>query len=960
MTRFRALLPAVACLALAVFAPSAMAATKFHPRVKGALGLIPPFGSQDIATGALVPVTYHGGSVMGPNVTVHTIFWAPNQSDFSGSPGGSIPSYKAMLQEFFTDAAAGSGPASSTCTTSVCNMFTVLPQFGQENTSTSPPTVSPGHYNIIYNSANVNDSIDDTDPYPAAVDQCASPNNAITCVTDAQVQAEVDHIASTHGNGRGLTNIWFVFLPPNVDECITAGVCGTNAFGGYHSLSNVNGHGVTIYSPIPDPVIETTIPQGGDPQGNPDAEVAVDVGGHEMVEAITDPEGVGWMDPNGFEVADKCEFGPQHGVPLGHSALNGAPFNQVINTHQWWLQEMWSNADNGCVQTTAQTDAGLPLPQVNLTQFTNAVTGNIGTATPGVSVDVQLLRNGADGNPVDVASGSTTTSANGNWSVSLGSHVVGDDRDEIDITYGAGGPTPNNQVIMTGNGGNPFTESGWTGWFDLDNGSFATNNDPVNGSSLSFGPCFQTGVLTGTLNASPLSSVLTDFCGTQTDAATVATPTIGPGDVETIASNDNRAFADPNLAQVPNKTGGLVRLSVGVGEADSGSPFVNPLGFIPGGFPACTANLEMQTVSCTGLVAGADYTLTDGPKHANATADATGTASANLTATGGDTVSLSNGARILTALHVAHLKANITGEQTVLAGGSCEPLDYFDPPLGDYPTNLAAGAVTAVAGGADLTGAICPASGDATGFPSSNIAQTDEFSGGATQTEVPDVQDTSPMQGETVYGLFVALAESGLPGPNNTVIPTDGNSKIALSVAPAAGGAPVFTAPNVDTPAGAPVVGLAPNAYKATWTLTDANGDNRTVTTRFVLLPALGGPQGPPGPQGTQGPPGPTGPRGPRGPAGPKPRVTCKLGRHNKITCKVTFPKNRGAKGSVDVRLARGSAVVALGHASLRRGAANVAMRVRRHVGHGVWRLTVVLAQPHKAPTTTTMTVRMR
>ena len=33
-------------------------------------------------------------------------------------------------------------------------------------------------------------------------------------------------------------------------------------------------------------------------------------------------------------------------------------------------------------------------------------------------------------------------------------------------------------MILTGNGGNPFTESGWTGWTDLDNGYALTNSDP--------------------------------------------------------------------------------------------------------------------------------------------------------------------------------------------------------------------------------------------------------------------------------------------------------------------------------------------------------------------------------------------------------------------------------------------------------------------------------------------------
>ena len=61
------------------------------------------------------------------------------------------------------------------------------------------------------------------------------------------------------------------------------------------------------------------------------------------------------------------------------------------------------------------------------------------------------------------------------------------------------------------------------------------------------------------------------------------------------------------------------------------------------------------------------------------------------------------------------------------------------------PTNI-------VTGGTALTGEVCPINGDATGLPTSDIAQTDERSGGVTETEVPDIVDTSPIEGETVYG----------------------------------------------------------------------------------------------------------------------------------------------------------------------------------------------------------------
>ncbi len=930
--RLPAVLTVVLGLALGAPAPAALGATTFHPRIGGAMGLVPPVGSHDVATGALTPVVYHAGPVMTGGVTVHTIFWAPPGFRFAGSPAPGVAGYEALIKQYFGDVAHDSGASS--------NVFSVLPQFAQ---GTQPGGVTPGAYSIGYDpSAN---AIDDTAPYPAAGDQCASPNNVTTCITDAQVQAEVDRVVqSTPGTPRGLHNLWFVFLPPNVDECITAGACGTNAFGGYHSLSNLGGHGVTIYALAIDPLIEMAVPPGSDPQGNPDAEAAADVAGHETEEAMTDPTGVGWLDPNGFESADKCEFGPQHGTPLGFAGIDHAPYNQEINGNRYFTQEMWSNNDNGCVQRTTQNANPLPLPQVNLSQFGATVTGNIGAHTAGVRVEVTLQRAAMDGSPVSIASPSTVTGADGGWSVSIAPHAVGDDRDQITVDYsGAGAPAPAHQTILTGNGGNPFTESGWTGWFGLDNGSAVTNNPSLGGPSVTLGPCFQTGVLGLSANGAPVGSP-TDFCNTQTDTATVATATVAKSVALTASSNDNRAFSppasgpSPPSALTPNRNGGLVNLAVPIGEADAVSLYSSPLAtFAPSGFPSCIADLQVQAVNCAGLVSGEGYTLTDGrtKAHVAQAADHSGTITGQFaigSLQGGDAVSLSNGARTLTTLHVARLRVAITAEQAVLSGGACEPGSYYGPPLSDTPTNKSAGGP-----GVALTGQICPMNGQAAGLPSSSITQTDEHSGGQTQTEVPDIADTSPLQGETVYGRFTALAQAAFAGPGNSVLPADKTSTIALSIARAAGGSAVFRAGNVDTVDGVPVNGLKPGTYNATWTLKNANGDTRTLTTRFIEQAASGGP---------------TGRRGPR------PRVRCTLRRHHTIRCTVSFPSARRAHGTVRMTISGGGALEALGHAAVRRGQAIVTLHERRRLARGPWTVTLVLIQPHKAPVTSRIVLR--
>lgn len=811
----------------------------FRPRIGPALGIFPALTFRNgrlqpaqSATQPLTPVTYHGGQTMTGGVTVHTIFWTGGTNPFQGRPSGAPADYIGMVEQYLTDvSAASTGTSGQSCTIIHCNVFTVESQFGW---GTTPGGITHGTNAVSYNPAV--DSIIDNQSYPSKSAQCASPQNVQICVTDAQVQAEINRVINARHGSRGRHDLWYVFTPPGVDECVAPGACESNAFGGYHSVGDL-GAGPTIYAYTGDPIVETTAVNnpGNDPEGYPDAEVVINIIAHEVNEAMTDPEGVGYMDPNGFEVGDKCEFGPQVGTPLGF-APDGSPFNQMVNGHEYMIQDMWANLDNNgnpdCVQATVNTTNSLPLPQVDLTQFARTVSGNIEHHTAGVIVKVKLLRANAAGSPVVVASGSTTTAGNGDWSVSLGTHAIGDDRDAITIDYaGTGAPTPRHEQILTGNGGNPFIAAGWTGWVAMDNGSGLTNTQTLQGfapPSITIQPCFQTGVESYSVGGVAGSESPTDFCNTTTGAATAPLKApVTPGQAVTWSSLDDRAFTPPGDPN-PNLNGALVRLTVPAGEPDSVPSFFNPfLVLSQGGFPTCTGDLQPQNVTCTGLVPGRAYTLQDGAKKASGQADGTGTVSVRLAIKGGETVALSNGSRTLTRLHVAHLRAVIDGNNgAALAGGQCQPGEYYGPPVTTPPTNGSAGSVF---GGIALTGEICPMNGKAAGLPAVTIAQTDELSGGQTMTEVPLIVRISPVRGENVSGAFTARARAGFRGPNNTIIQT--SARIAVEITRA--GKRVFSARNVNTSDGVRVSGLGRGTYTATWTLTDANGDTRTVVTQF-------------------------------------------------------------------------------------------------------------------------------
>lgn len=773
----------------------------FRPRVGFALGLLPLHGAQEIATSPSIPVLYHGGAVM-RNVTIHTIFWAPAGYRYDGSPGAGAPGYVPLIQQFFADVAHDSG--------STGNVFSLLNQYGDQS--------GVGNYQIHYDEAV--DSVRDTHPYPAATNQCPSPSGVATCITDLQVQREVDRVIGAAGSpARGLTNIYFVLLPPDVDECITLGTCGTTAFAGYHSAFSL-GHGLTVYAAIPDPQIEFTPPPGSDPEGNPEAESTIDTVAHETIEAVTDPVGTGWMDPNGLETADKCENGPQDGTPLGYAA-DGSPYNQLIDGHPYLIQDVWSDPRSGCVQSSTAVASTPPLHTVNLRQFTPRVSGSLGVRRR-LSVAVILARAGA---PVAIAQGESR--ADGSWGpLTLRGrdgqpHAVGDDRDVIEVIYGGGPHGPAADVIQTGDGGNPFTESGFTGWFDLDHG-YAVSSAGAR-SIYVIGPCGQTGVLTLRIGTS-LAPSPTDQCETETDFAPIVVPHVGLGTPVTLTSEDNRA---PGALE---PDGGLVRMTIALGEPRSLSAVANgQLLIAPTGFPTCTAFLRIRSVRCSGLVPRASYRLRRGGRAlGSGRAGRAGAVTiSGLSLHGGDVVTLVNAAgRRLSSLHVAHLRVNLIGNQTMASSGTCQAGDYWGAPVSKLPIS------DAVGDGNAGTGTICPLSGRAKGLSAADIAQTDDFSGGQTVTQVPEIESTAPIQDETLNGSFVASAQSGLPGPHGAI--SAAGVPVTLAIRPTGSRHRVFHAANVDTARGVNVPALAPGPYVATWVLRDAAGDTRTVTTRFV------------------------------------------------------------------------------------------------------------------------------
>lgn len=278
----------------------------------------------------VTPVTYHNGPVQHGS-SVYAIFWVP-----SGYPYP--PGYAAVVAQYFTDLGHDS--------------FTAANPYGSDTqyydlVGTTKRWVS---YAVAFRATVV-----DKRPLPAN----GCPNYLLNdgtmsrkCLNDSQIINMIKSVITTHNFPRNLNTQYFLFTPYSVASCFTAngltqGRCydplNYNGYCAYHSFSGT-GTQLFLYAAMHYADINGCS-SGQSPQGNP-ADSVINGISHEHQETITDPIGTGWYDSSGNEIADKCLF--TFGTPLGTNGFG--QYNQIINTHQYWLQEIWSNRDSACVQ----------------------------------------------------------------------------------------------------------------------------------------------------------------------------------------------------------------------------------------------------------------------------------------------------------------------------------------------------------------------------------------------------------------------------------------------------------------------------------------------------------------------------------------------------------------------------------------------------------------------------------
>jgi hypothetical protein len=302
------------------------------------LGIMPSAGGASANPAAaaphlVTPVTYHGGPVQHSS-SVYAIFWTPAATTL---PSG----YQATVNRYFTDVMHDSYKPS--------NDYSVATQY-YDGTGTAK---QPVFYWVPSNTA-----IGDTRAFPAN----GCPNYVLDdgttsthCFTNLQIVNEIKATINARHLPTGLGTNYFLFTPRGVASCFAAnslstGGCynpmQTSGFCAYHSYFALASASV-LFANMPYAAV-TGCASGQAPEGNA-ADSVLNSVAHEHMESITDPLGTAWYDVDGNEIADKCYT--TFGTPLGTNAFGS--FNQVINTHDYWLQEIWSNRTQACAQRNA-------------------------------------------------------------------------------------------------------------------------------------------------------------------------------------------------------------------------------------------------------------------------------------------------------------------------------------------------------------------------------------------------------------------------------------------------------------------------------------------------------------------------------------------------------------------------------------------------------------------------------
>ena len=286
-------------------------------------GIVPSRGSSTSSTaGTASNLIFHGGPVLSGN-TAYAVYWSTPTYPISSS-------YQTLINRYFSDVAAATSAGATN------NVYAAATQYGK---GTAGSTVTS--LGSLSNVTTFGGSYVDTDPI---ANGCRDRATHI-CVTDAQVVSELQKVMAARGWTAGSNHLYFMFTPRGVGSCYSNSSCSFTQWCAYHSNA-----GSLLYANMAfADTVASACDAGYHPNAaiDPYADATISVVSHEHNEAITDPLGSAWYNSSGYENGDLCAW--NFGAMLGGSG--SGRYNQVINGHDYTLQQEWSNHSAGCVLT---------------------------------------------------------------------------------------------------------------------------------------------------------------------------------------------------------------------------------------------------------------------------------------------------------------------------------------------------------------------------------------------------------------------------------------------------------------------------------------------------------------------------------------------------------------------------------------------------------------------------------
>jgi hypothetical protein len=202
---------------------------------------------------------------------------------------------------------------------------------------------------VVYpeNSGFLVDAVYDRNPFPAS--GCNDPATPGSCITDAQLQAELVKEIQTMKWQIGPNSIFIVYTSSGEGSCMASDnkSCAYAQYCGYHHAiipPNNDINNVILYANIPYGNPTACVGAGKSPNNDAFADAATTSASHEVTEIITDPFGTAWYTSQGNEIGDLCAYIYQNNTydnGLANQRWSGFPFE---------LQTEFDNQSGQCVQ----------------------------------------------------------------------------------------------------------------------------------------------------------------------------------------------------------------------------------------------------------------------------------------------------------------------------------------------------------------------------------------------------------------------------------------------------------------------------------------------------------------------------------------------------------------------------------------------------------------------------------